>query len=280
MPSTVRKGDLGEDVVRCQERLTVHGYPCSADGDFGAGTFKAVKAFQKAAKVTADGIVGPHTWSLLLADTAPERDAPMPLPGVLVHLQSLGHKIMCEGNYHLNLFGIRSSNKVANAFDDTMGCAYLVNGMWRVHYWPATTDPGTHYLENKAKWYGPAGVAILAPGQYVDTYKIDLHGGSKYEALCQRNGPVKIYRDNDLDNKLDFDEASLKDGQWIGINLHASTSHPYSTGVDKTKVGPWSAGCQVHATVHGFLDMMQLAHLQVEHLKRDTFTYTLMDQWF
>jgi hypothetical protein len=278
MPSTVRKGSSGTDVKLCQERLTAHGYDCTADGVFGSGTEAKVIAFQKAAKVGADGIVGPHTWSLLLADTSPEREAPLPLPPVLAQMQKLGHKIMCEGDYHLNLFGIRSPNKVANSFDDIMGCAYLVNGMWRVHTWPATTDPGTHYLENKDKWYGPAGVAILAPGQYVDVYKIDTH--VSYEALCQRNGAVRIYRDDDLDNELDFDEATLKSGEWIGINLHASTSHPYSTGVDKTKVGPWSAGCQVHATVGGFLDMMELAHKQVEVLGRDTFTYTLMKQWW
>ena len=41
------------------------GYSCGSsgvDGDFGSGTEKAVKNFQKEHGLTADGIVGKDTW--------------------------------------------------------------------------------------------------------------------------------------------------------------------------------------------------------------------------
>ena len=56
----LRKGDTGPDVVRLQRLLGI-----TADGIFGPGTQRAVKAFQRNHGLTADGIVGPATWSAL-----------------------------------------------------------------------------------------------------------------------------------------------------------------------------------------------------------------------
>jgi len=277
-PQTIRKGSKGSDVKLCQERLNAHGYPTVADGDFGSGTEALVMQFQRANKLGADGVVGPGTWTALLASPTQEVPPPEPLPRELQRAKELGFKIPWKGDYHLFLFGIRSPNAKANSFDDIMGCAYTVKGMWRVHYWPITTDPGTYYLMDKSKWYGDGGVAILAEGQYLDVYKIDLHGG-KYEALCQRNGKVRIYRDNDLDNILDYDPATIKETASSGINLHASTSDPYNVTANKTEVSAWSAGCQVHARTDGFREMMELARKQVTETGIDTFSYTLMKSW-
>lgn len=69
IPPTIRKGDSGEDVVKCQKLLIEKGYPLpkyGADGKFGNETKKAVKAFQKDNGLIADGIVGPLTWGKLL----------------------------------------------------------------------------------------------------------------------------------------------------------------------------------------------------------------------
>lgn len=282
MPATVRRGARSYDVKLLQERLTTHGYPCAADGIFGGGTESKVIQFQKFSGLGADGIVGPETWEALFEEPAPMDLAvppPEPLPLVLQHLQSLGHKVVWKGDYHLNLFGIRNSNANAGSFDDILGCAYTDKGLWRVHYWPGTTDPGTYYLEDREKWYGPGGVAILVEGQYLDAWKIGPHGRTKYEALVQLGGPVRLYRDDNLDEILDMDPGDIHDNRWAGINLHASTMYPYTSGTDKESVGAWSAGCQVHATIRGFREMMELARKQVEVTGIDTFTYTLMKQW-
>ena len=65
---TIRRGSTGEDVKYAQEILIRLGYDLGtygADGKFGAKTETAVKAFQKANGLNADGIVGPLTWEAL-----------------------------------------------------------------------------------------------------------------------------------------------------------------------------------------------------------------------
>ncbi|MFC9588844.1 penicillin-insensitive murein endopeptidase [Streptomyces sp. NPDC056944] len=61
----VSKGNRGSDVVALQHLLTAHGRSVSADGVFDSGTHSAVVAFQQSEGLTADGIVGPATWSAL-----------------------------------------------------------------------------------------------------------------------------------------------------------------------------------------------------------------------
>lgn len=76
---TVRKGSTGDDVKYVQERLIELGYdiaPYGADGKFGNKTLAAVKAFQKANGLTADGVVGPLTYEKLEL-AKPEPDAPL-----------------------------------------------------------------------------------------------------------------------------------------------------------------------------------------------------------
>lgn len=58
---TVKKGDKGTSVRWVQDKLKKAGYKLSVDGIFGLGTLNAVKKFQKAKKLTVDGLVGPAT---------------------------------------------------------------------------------------------------------------------------------------------------------------------------------------------------------------------------
>ena len=55
----------GPAVRRMLERLKQAGHDLGVDGIFGHGTLAALKAFQKAKGLTADGIVGPRTWAAL-----------------------------------------------------------------------------------------------------------------------------------------------------------------------------------------------------------------------
>ncbi|WP_268985260.1 peptidoglycan-binding protein [Streptomyces sp. CC228A] len=61
-------GDKGARVTQVQCMLSKRGYSVGSagvDGDFGAGTRNAVLAFQRAARLSVDGIVGPQTWAAL-----------------------------------------------------------------------------------------------------------------------------------------------------------------------------------------------------------------------
>lgn len=65
----LRKGAKGEQVKTLQRLLIAMGYDLGkdgADGIFGDTTEKAVKAFQNARKLGADGVVDKNTWSELL----------------------------------------------------------------------------------------------------------------------------------------------------------------------------------------------------------------------
>lgn len=62
--SCLGRGDSGSAVKTLQENLTTLGYSCGAsgaDGDFGANTEAAVRAFQKANGLAADGLAGEKT---------------------------------------------------------------------------------------------------------------------------------------------------------------------------------------------------------------------------
>ena len=70
---TLKEGAKEAQAVRLvQQRLKSLGYYTgSVDGDFGAGTTEAVKAFQRACKLTVDGAAGPGTLNRLFSSTAP-----------------------------------------------------------------------------------------------------------------------------------------------------------------------------------------------------------------
>jgi putative chitinase len=69
----LKKGDNNEQVKQLQVKLGV-----DPVGNFGPKTEEAVKKFQAANGLTADGIVGPATWDKIMG-TAPAAPAPTPV---------------------------------------------------------------------------------------------------------------------------------------------------------------------------------------------------------
>ena len=172
--------------------------------------------------------------------------------------------------YDVNIVGVRNNEtkgRVTNAFDDHITISYKIDGEWYFECFKCTTDPGSHWVKNIMR---EDCVAILKPGQYRGSHKLRLHQG-KYMALGQQK-PVKVYRDNNLDNKYDLNESSLEEGIF-GINIHRATGR---TGGTSTRVDKWSAGCQVIANNddwHCFLDICMTAR----EIWGNSFTYTLIE---
>ena len=106
-----------------------------------------------------------------------------------------GYKFFENGNYNLNIIGVRCENTIPNSFDDFLMCVYKVNNEWVCKDYTITTDAGLYWLENPM--VSEKGCALLVPNQYRGVYKLDKHKG-EYTALCQRNGKVDVYRDNDV----------------------------------------------------------------------------------
>jgi peptidoglycan hydrolase-like protein with peptidoglycan-binding domain len=66
----VREGDRDSEesngVIKVQRLLRHHGLDVAADHDFGPATAAAVREFQQANGLDADGVVGDRTWSALI----------------------------------------------------------------------------------------------------------------------------------------------------------------------------------------------------------------------
>lgn len=63
---SVRQGSATTAAAAVQGLLVNRGHSVVVDGSFGPATASAVRAFQSAQRLVADGIVGPQTWSYLL----------------------------------------------------------------------------------------------------------------------------------------------------------------------------------------------------------------------
>jgi len=169
-------------------------------------------------------------------------------------LAKLGYKFFTQGDYNLNIIGIRNSStgaKVTNAFDDYIVFAFKVDGVWGVKVWPCTVDNG-------------GGTARVVCGQYIGSHAIGLHQG-KYEALRQV-GPMTVERDYTKDGIYN---ATKKETGVFGINIHKA-------GADSTLVNNWSEGCQVFKRSADQLASMIIAK-KAASLHGNRFSYTLIE---
>jgi len=179
-----------------------------------------------------------------------------------------GYAWFGEGEFNLNLFGIRGESSDPGEFNDLIGVAYVdADGAQQLRIWPATTDPGRPLL---LRPINVAGTAILVPGQYPGAYQIGNHRG--YEALVQR-GPVRVWRDRNRDAQLDWGDDAGIEG-YYGINIHRARPKG-----DTPDVGSYSAGCQVFQSARDFDDMMAIARSAARRWgPRITYTLFTADQ--
>ncbi len=102
--------NTGPNVFAIQYLLRQHGYALSVDGIYGAGTTSVVQNFQTAHGLSADGIVGPQTWPLLVIQVQQgvyNSDAVSAVQHLLVYQH--GYSLTIDGD-----FGPATHNAVIN----------------------------------------------------------------------------------------------------------------------------------------------------------------------
>ena len=138
---------------------------------------------------------------------------------------------------------------------------------WKRQIYNITTEPGLKFMKNPSNIKG---TAILAPGQYRGAYKIDKHR-VKYDALCQRNKVVKVYRDNNRDEVYDYKPETIDTGLF-GIYIHRSNEVWTRSTIDG-----YSAGCQVFNDPKEFISFMNIVKKSAK-IYGNCFTYTLVNE--
>ena len=188
-----------------------------------------------------------------------------------VALKLKGHSFFENGDYNINIIGVRNDSGRADQFDDFMNIIYKVDGSWVVDSYKITTEPGPNILKRPLKEVQHKGTAILVPDQYRSTYCIGQHGGKwKYTALVQRGSKVRVWRDNNRDEDPDY--HGPEDIGWFGINIHKHR------GPDtRVNTGGVSAGCQVFQSSSDFHEFMETCELSREKYG-NSFTYTLIEE--
>jgi hypothetical protein len=100
----------------------------------------------------------------------------------------------------------------------------------------SSTRAGDFYVFNPISYGGITGTAVLAEGQYIDTWQGSWQtrfGFKSFELLQVK--PVKIWRDGNKNRQID---KNVSQTGLFGINIHTAG---WNNIVDR-----WSAGCIVH----------------------------------
>ncbi len=125
---TLRKGDSSDAVKTMQQRLIQLGYLSgTADGHFGNLTYKAVKEFQKANALYADGIAGSKTIAALNGANAPSvTDSPSAGNGAGSTVALMGRNVKYE-YWYSTVRNAARKYQYATLFDPKSGIS------WQIH---------------------------------------------------------------------------------------------------------------------------------------------------
>jgi hypothetical protein len=156
----------------------------------------------------------------------------------------------------INILAIRDENNIRDdIWNDIIVLAVRNNDDWKIYSFIGTCDPSSYWTSNanrRKHGWEPNGVAHLSSGFQKDIWNVGKHRG--YTAMAQTGGPVNIWRDYN-ENYNNDDEAMLRklgisNNGYYGINLHH--------GGNSSKIGLYSAGCQVIQKVSSFNKFMEL----------------------
>lgn len=168
MDAILRQGSKGNAVVELQQILQAKGfYTGTIDGDFGAGTANAVLKFQKANGLTADGIVGNASWTVLRAGNQPpdtSTSLPILLPGSQGQAVAQAQQLLkAKGYYQGRIdgdFGVGTRDAIA-AFQRANGLT--VDGKVGAQTWQKLQAPAIADVTPSPSATPPTEVVIVRP---------------------------------------------------------------------------------------------------------------------
>lgn len=166
-----------------------------------------------------------------------------------------------------NIIGIRSTLNVPDVFNDLLCLVYFENGIEQLKIYPITTEPGVYYQKHLLN---EKGCAVMQPGQYIDAYSLGLHQNKSTHKALIETGKINVLRDKDM-NGIAGDSGTLDSG-YFGCNIHGANNNTTTE-----KIGPWSAGCQVHAVWSNKEEMISICE-KFKELTHNKFTYTLLTE--
>ena len=111
-------------------------------------------------------------------------------PVLLDYVASLGHAVFENGQYNLNIIGIRNKNHKANCFDDRICVVFKDENGWITRTWECTTEPGTYwcYRDNNKDDVIDAEPDSITEGMYgINIHKSGVHSTqvNNWSAGCQ-----------------------------------------------------------------------------------------------
>jgi hypothetical protein len=182
-----------------------------------------------------------------------------------------------DGEFEVNIVGIRSFSQQPNSFDDFL-CVFYVdpNGTetidgkkWTYRAWVVTTEPGSTALGSNTN----LGSAIVAEGQYIQGWANGRHRATEplnNYSVIRNDYNILIYRDSNNDKWAQKDTKFLY-VDTPGTNIHSSGPN------DKNgkEVNGWSAGCQVFKNPKDFVEFVYITYFIAQNEKRGTDTTTL-----
>lgn len=177
-------------------------------------------------------------------------------------------KIFDTKDLDLTVIMLRHKPGVPNIFDDMLTVSWKEKGVWHFKAWPATSDPGTYWLQNPMNVKGTA--IVVSNRQYSQSHVIGQHHAGTpeaYEAMVQC-GALSTYRDANKDAVEDFVNETTTTGG--GINIHHA-------GDDSKTVDKWSAACQVFKRKADFYEFMVLVHRQKDAGNGDKVSLGMLD---
>lgn len=140
----LQRGDKGTAVAQMQIALNKLGYNLTPDGNFGSGTLNAVKSFQKKYGLSADGVAGSKTLSLLYSLAGSNTSTPTPtstptqapLPTVPVSSATQVARITTSGgSLNLRNSPSKDSSVLTTIPNNTIITVYAKGSQWsRVGY--------------------------------------------------------------------------------------------------------------------------------------------------